>query len=355
MIPFGPGVALPVAHRWPAPGSRGPSPQTLLLGPSPQNVPTAAMMQQHGGILRGPSPQSLSSSPLFGRPPVPPFMVLHPSVSPPPNRQQLPSIDSLALPDMPLSVSPLSMLPITPSNMRAPSPSMSAASQMSPNNGANAPAVPALPDLYRRGSATKKGCRCKSSHCLKLYVVMCFNCLTFLLRYCECFSGSSVCIPGKCKCKGCLNTPGNEEARQRAVHATLVRTPPTHRAAKVCHCLKSQCRKRYCECFQSGTQCSKNCKCQDCKNREDGPEAHDEEDGYSSADLAAAALAAPSRPGKRSSAGGAASRSRDSSPTPAGRGGRDDSYRGAPVSPGAVARSTSAKKRSRTADADSSE
>lgn len=180
-----------------------------------------------------------------------------------------------------------------------------------------------------------------------------------LLRYCECFSGSSVCIPGKCKCKGCLNTPGNEEARQRAVHATLVRTPPTHRAAKVCHCLKSQCRKRYCECFQSGSQCSKNCKCLDCKNREPDEHAHEleDEDEGSSADVeAAAALSAPSRPGKRFSSGAAAARSRDSSPT---RGARDEAYRGDPASPGSIARSTAeraaAKKRSRTADANSSE
>ncbi|ETW04383.1 hypothetical protein H310_04668 [Aphanomyces invadans] len=128
-------------------------------------------------------------------------------------------------------------------------------------------------------------CNCKKSQCLKLY--------------CECFASGGYCDEN-CKCVGCHNIPKFEAQRKDAIAVTLERNPnafkpkinhalsddlkhnschyhpnSTGGSAKAlvkthhhgCHCKKSFCQKKYCECFQAGVPCGENCKCIDCKNQ----------------------------------------------------------------------------------------
>ena len=114
----------------------------------------------------------------------------------------------------------------------------------------------------------ERKCNCKNSKCLKLY--------------CECFASGRYC--DGCNCRDCHNNKEREDVRQVAVANVLERNPnafrPKVQATKAkeegmvvdvkhnrgCNCKKSNCLKKYCECFQAGVLCTENCRCQGCKN-----------------------------------------------------------------------------------------
>ena len=101
-------------------------------------------------------------------------------------------------------------------------------------------------------------CNCKKSKCLKLY--------------CECFAALRYC--NGCNCLECHNNVAHEKERQRAVVVTKERNSQafqskvneTHGHTSGCNCKKTQCLKKYCECFEGSVFCGDNCKCLNCEN-----------------------------------------------------------------------------------------
>ena len=85
-------------------------------------------------------------------------------------------------------------------------------------------------------------CCCTKTKCLK--------------KYCECFANNKFCKD--CKCKDCLNKfeLNNYDINKYINENEII----------ICTCTKSNCNKKYCECYKSGVKCNEKCRCLNCMN-----------------------------------------------------------------------------------------
>eukprot|EP00605_Chrysophyceae_sp_TOSAG23-4_P002356 GSChrysophyteH1.ASY1.ANO1.2604.1 assembled CDS len=124
-------------------------------------------------------------------------------------------------------------------------------------------------------------CNCKKSRCLKLY--------------CECFHALKFCNQN-CKCYDCENRMGNDSVRNVVINQIKERDPHAFeskiRHLSGCHCKRTACLKKYCECFTLAVPCSQRCRCIKCQNTPALYEVKIDEAKYTAAMLVSAAASA---------------------------------------------------------------
>ena len=97
-------------------------------------------------------------------------------------------------------------------------------------------------------------------------------------KYCACFSKGRLCDGCECKnCQNCIPTALTQSPIQNMQkndnnlendeynNENEIKSPKNQRV--ICNCTKSNCMKKYCECFKQGFRCNSLCRCLDCKNK----------------------------------------------------------------------------------------
>ena len=113
---------------------------------------------------------------------------------------------------------------------------------------------------------TKNKCICSKTGCKK--------------KYCACFSKGIFC--DGCECKECKNRPpqdvnnnsksyNNILKRENIEKGNYSKTEISNSNQKqqrvICNCTKSNCMKKYCECYKQNLNCNSLCRCIECRNK----------------------------------------------------------------------------------------
>ena len=110
--------------------------------------------------------------------------------------------------------------------------------------------------LNNNASTFRQKCTCSKTGCLK--------------KYCNCFANGVPCEG--CECKNCQNV-GNKNNNNNNIDLEEKKIFPVMQnrfdriQRTICNCTKSNCMKKYCECFKQGFSCNALCRCMDCKNK----------------------------------------------------------------------------------------
>ena len=94
----------------------------------------------------------------------------------------------------------------------------------------------------------KPCCSCTKTKCIK--------------KYCECFANNKLCID--CHCQNCMNKSQNYNYTQKS--SINISGEVNDFDETICTCSKSNCSKKYCECYKLGKKCTNKCRCINCMN-----------------------------------------------------------------------------------------
>ena len=83
-------------------------------------------------------------------------------------------------------------------------------------------------------------------------------------KYCECYNSGNYCVD--CNCKNCNNKPPVNTYTNKHPSGELSKNK---KSKIICTCTKSGCNKNYCECFKNGQKCSSLCRCISCENNDE--------------------------------------------------------------------------------------